>query len=81
MNMNFTVEALRRVLDECDKHDVKDESCMCTKAQFCRYRILQEMGLVNMLDVNFGTELTGLSKKEYKDILFNYDNYKKAYNI
>lgn len=52
---------------------------ICTKAEFNKYLALQERGPINMLDVEQGTKLTGLTKEKYIDCITNYSHYKEKY--
>jgi len=49
------------------------------KEKFMRYESLRQLGVINMLDVNNGTALTGLSKEDYIDIIKNYGQYHKQF--
>ena len=50
-----------------------------TKQQWQAYRALQEVGVINMLDVKHGSQLTNMSEDDYKTIILNYAEFKKKY--
>lgn len=50
-----------------------------TKEQWEAYRALQEVGVINMLDVKRGSELTNMSEHDYKTIILNYSKLKEKY--
>jgi hypothetical protein len=52
---------------------------MITREKFQAYESLRELGTINMLDVKAGTELTGLSKDDYYEIITNYKKYKENF--
>ncbi|WQJ53350.1 MAG: hypothetical protein [Wendovervirus sonii] len=47
--------------------------------KFLIYELLRRSGIINMLDIVKGTEITGLSKDEYIDIIQNYGKYAGMY--
>lgn len=56
-----------------------------TKEQFNAYREVQNSGMTNMMDVATVVELcksmhnTKISREQVLDIIYNYDDYQKAY--
>jgi len=50
-----------------------------TKAKFTAFESLRVKGSINMLDIEQGTKLTGLTKNEYIDIIRNYSKYCKKF--
>lgn len=52
---------------------------ICSKAEFDAYLALQRTGVINMLDVEKGSALTGLSAYKYTDCIKNYKQYKQQY--
>lgn len=52
---------------------------ICSKKDFDAYEALRKRGPINMLDVEQGTKLSGLSKEKYIDIIKNYKQYKEKY--
>lgn len=49
------------------------------KAKFIAFESLRVKGSINMLDIEQGTKLTGLTKNEYIDIIRNYSKYCKKF--
>ena len=52
---------------------------MITKEKFLAYVRVQKSGVINMLDINNGTRLSGLSEDDYTDIIWNYSKYSKEF--
>ena len=52
---------------------------MITKEKFLAYVRVQNSGVINMLDINNGTRLSGLSEDDYTDIIWNYSEYRKQF--
>lgn len=50
-----------------------------TKEQFLHFKVLQNSGVINMLDVTNGCKLSGLPQDVYKDIMRNYKEYLELY--
>lgn len=46
---------------------------------FIKYEIIRRDGIINMGDVHYGTKMTGMTKEEWFDIMFNYYEYAKKY--
>jgi len=49
------------------------------KEKFRRYEMVREAGNTNMMNIGAGCDKTGLSRKEYFDIMENYDKYHKEF--
>lgn len=52
-----------------------------TKKQWQAYRALQEVGVINMLDVKRGSQLTNMSEDDYKTIILNYSALKEKFEL
>ena len=52
---------------------------MITKEKFLKYLRVQKSGVINMLDIDNGTRLSGLSEDDYTDIIWNYSKYSKEF--
>ena len=52
-----------------------------SKAQYYQYEALRREGYINMLDLEKGTQITGLSPEDYKEIQLHYNEYKELYPI
>ena len=52
-----------------------------TKQQWQAYRALQEVGVINMLDVKHGSQLTNMSEDDYKTIILNYFALKEKFEL
>lgn len=52
---------------------------ICSKAEFDKFLEVQQSGLINMLDIQNGIMLSGLSEEKYRDIIKKYKNYKHKY--
>ena len=52
---------------------------MITKEKFLKYLRVQRSGVINMLDIDNGTWLSGLSEDDYTDIIWNYSKYSKEF--
>ena len=52
---------------------------MITKEKFLRYVRVQNSGVINMLDVETGTRLSGLTENEYWEIINNYSKYRSEF--
>lgn len=52
---------------------------MITKEKFLAYVRVQNSGVINMLDVETGTHLSGLTKDEYWEIINNYSKYRSEF--
>ena len=52
---------------------------MITKEKFLRYVRVQNSGVINMLDVETGTRLSGLTEDEYWEIINNYSKYRTEF--
>lgn len=52
---------------------------ICSKAEFERFKKVQESGKINMVDMQRGAYLAHLSLEEYKDIFYNYKQYIEKY--
>ena len=52
---------------------------MITKEKFLKYLRVQRSGVINMLDIDNGTRLSGLSEDDYTDIIWNYSKYSKEF--
>ena len=52
---------------------------ICSKEDFDKYVEVRDAGLINMLDIELGMFLTGLSEVKYRDIIKNFKNYKHLY--
>ena len=52
-----------------------------TKQQWQAYRALQEVGVINMLDVKHGSQLTNMSEDDYKTIILNYSALKEKFEF
>ncbi len=52
---------------------------MITKEKFLAYVRVQNSGVINMLDAEMGTHLSGLTEDEYWEIINNYSKYRKQF--
>ena len=52
---------------------------MITKEKFKKFVKLRDEGIINMNDISRGTEITGLTPIEYKDIINNFKQYSDLY--
>ena len=52
---------------------------MITKEKFKKFVKLRDEGIINMNDISRGTEITGLTPIEYKDIINNFRQYSDLY--
>ena len=52
---------------------------MITKEKFLAYVRVQNSGVIDMLDVETGTSLSGLTKDEYWEIINNYSKYRTEF--
>ena len=52
---------------------------MITKEKFKKFVKLRDEGTINMNDISRGTEITGLTPIEYKDIINNFKQYSDLY--
>ena len=48
---------------------------MISKKKFDKFIKLRDEGIINMNDISRGTEITGLTPLEYKDIINNFKQY------
>ena len=51
------------------------------KEKIIRFIKLQNSGVINMNHIVKGVKLTGMSKEDYKDILLNYEKYRKEFKL
>ena len=50
-----------------------------TKEKFLAFVWLQQLGVMNMTDIERGAKLTHLTEDEYEEIMWNYTKYKDMY--
>ena len=50
-----------------------------TKEKFLAFVRLQQLGVMNMTDIERGAKLTHLTEDEYEEIMWNYTKYKDMY--
>jgi hypothetical protein len=58
---------------------IQTKMIMITKEKFLKYLRVQRSGVINMLDIDNGTRLSGLSEDDYTNIIWNYSKYSKEF--